>query len=169
MAEINNSAQRNSGNVRRRSTPIKIDMTPMVDLGFLLITFFMLTAVLTKPYVLPIERHSNEDDDPDHRKEINERNVMTLVLGKNNKVYWYIGMNDPQVEVTDFSAEGIRKTLLSKKASIKDLYVFIKPTEQSRYQNLVDILDEMDITDIKRYSLAEVTPEDNHLIAAIDQ
>jgi biopolymer transport protein ExbD len=165
MAEINGSAQRSSGGVRRRGSSIKIDMTPMVDLGFLLITFFMLTAVLTKPFVLPIEKYSDEDDGP--RKTIHEKNLMTLVLGENNKVYWFIGTADPKVAVTSFSVDGIRKILLSKKEEVKDLYVFIKASDQSRYQNLVDILDEMTIADIKRYSLMEVTPEDSQLIATL--
>jgi biopolymer transport protein ExbD len=168
MAEVNNSAQQSSGSVRRRGSSIKIDMTPMVDLGFLLITFFMLTAVLTKPSVLPIEKYSNEGDDIG-RKTIQEKKLMTLVLGENNKVYWFIGTTDPRVEVTDFSVDGIRKILLSKNAEVKDLYVFIKASEQSRYQNLVDILDEMTIADIKHYSLMDVSPEDNRLIATLGQ
>jgi biopolymer transport protein ExbD len=166
MAEINSSAQRSSGGVRRRSSSIRIDMTPMVDLGFLLITFFMLTTVLNNPVVLPIEKFSNEED-TGQRKTIQERNLMTLVLGEKNKIYWFIGTTNPKVQVTDFSVNGIRKIILSKKAGIKDLYVFIKASEQSRYQNLVDILDEMTIADIKRYSLLEVTNEETSLIASM--
>lgn len=169
MAEINGSAQRSSGDARRRSSSIKIDMTPMVDLGFLLITFFMLTAVLTKPSVLPIEKYADEEDDAVGRKTIQEKKLMTLVLGKNNKVYWFMGTTNPRVEVTNFSVNGIRKVLLTKKEEIKDLFVFIKASEQSRYQNLVDILDEMTIADIKRYSLMDATPEDNHLIAELKE
>jgi biopolymer transport protein ExbD len=169
MAEINSSAQRSSGNVRRKSSPIRIDMTPMVDLGFLLITFFMLTTVLNNPVVLPIEKYSDEENDTGHRKRIQEKNLMTLVLGEKNRVYWFIGTTDPKVEVTDFSVNGLRKILLSKKAEIKDLYVFIKASEQSRYQNLVDILDEMTIADIQHYSLLDVTPKENHLIASLKQ
>lgn len=163
MAEINNSAPRGDGSVRRKGSAIKIDMTPMVDLGFLLITFFMLTAVLTKPVVLPIEKFSDEEGGP--RKMLHEKNLLTLVLGEKNKVYWFIGTTNPRIEVTNFSVDGIRKILMAKKADLKDLFVFIKASDQSRYQNLVDILDEMTIADIKRYSLVEITPEEKSMIS----
>jgi biopolymer transport protein ExbD len=134
MAEINASSQRSSGKVGRKRSSLKIDMTPMVDLGFLLITFFMLTASLTKPQVLPIDKYSEDENDPSPRKSIYEKNLLTLMLGENNSVYWFIGTTDPKIEVTDYSVDGIRKILSSKKAEIKDMYVFIKASEKSRYQ-----------------------------------
>lgn len=170
MAELNtSSAARGKRSIRRQRSSLRIDMTPMVDLGFLLITFFMLTAMLIKPYVLPIEKYSDEDNVAGPRKSIQEKNLITILLGENNRVYWFVGATDPKIEVTNFSVNGIRKILLSKKAEIKDLYVFIKASKHSRYQNFIDILDEMKITEIKHYSLMDVTAEDEKLIEALKQ
>ena len=169
MAEINTSAPRGKRRVRRQRMSMRIDMTPMVDLAFILITFFMLTTVLTKPFVIPIEKFADDEKTPGQRKTIPEKNLITLVLGENNNVYWFTGMTDPKIEVTDFSVNGIRKILLSKKIENKDLYVFIKATEQSRYQNLIDILDEMAIAHISTYSLMDITPDDEKLVTALKQ
>jgi biopolymer transport protein ExbD len=169
MAEINTYPPRGKRRVRHQRLSMRIDMTPMVDLAFLLITFFMLTSVLTKPFVLPIEKYSDDGTSADQRKTIHEKNLITLVLGENNSIYWFAGASDPKIEVTDFSANGIRNILLAKKAEIKDLYVFIKATDQSRYQNLIDILDEMVITQIANYSVMDVTPDDEKLIDALKQ
>ena len=167
MAEINTSAPRGRRRIRRQRLSMRIDMTPMVDLAFLLITFFMLTTVLTKPFALPIEKYSDDDTDTGQRKTVHEKNLITFVLADNNDIYWFSGATEPKV--TDFSPDGIRKILLSKKAEIKDLYVFIKATDQSRYQNLIDMLDEMVIAQIKNYSIMDVTPDDEKLIEALKQ
>lgn len=168
MAEINTSVSRGKRRVRRQRLSMRIDMTPMVDLAFLLITFFMLTTALAKPFAMEIEKYA-DDDSPGQRKMILEKDLITLVLAEEDHIYWFAGVTDPKIHVTDFSSDGIRKILLSKKKDVKDLYVFIKATEQSRYKNLIDILDEMKITEIKNYSIMDVTPDDERLIAALKQ
>ncbi len=164
MAEITStSADNKKGKVRSRKASTRIDMTPMVDLAFLLLTFFMLTTTFMKSYVMEItmpEKVNRPIDPP----PINAKKVLTLILGEKNKVYWYTGETKPPLEVTDFSPTGVRKLLLNKNAAIKDLYVFIKPSPLSRYQNLIDILDEMDIASINRYAMVEITDEDNLLV-----
>lgn len=164
MAEITStSADNKKGKVRSRKASTRIDMTPMVDLAFLLLTFFMLTTTFMKPYVMKIAMPEElTDHTPQH--SINEKKVLTLVLGAKNKVYWYVGRTQPPLTVTDFSYSGVRKVLMEKNASIKGLYVFIKPSAQSRYQNMVDILDEISIAGIDRYSMIEATDEDNRLV-----
>ena len=89
---------------------------------------------------------------------------MTLVLGMENKVYWYLGITDPKVNVTNFSNDGIRKVLLRENAQIKDMVVLIKPADESKYKNVVDILDEMNISNISRYALVDITDVDKELI-----
>ena len=91
--------------------------------------------------------------------------MITLVLGEKDKIYWYQGVNDPEVNVTDYSANGIRKILLKKNAEIKNMYILIKPSAQSRYKNVVDIFDEIAITHMQRYALVKITPDDTQLIA----
>jgi biopolymer transport protein ExbD len=164
MSEISQSETvRKHHKVRGKKSSSRIDMTPMVDLAFLLLTFFMLTTTFTKPQTMEItipEKPKDETNAP----LVNERRVMTLILGEDDKIYWFIGISEPKVKRTDFSKNGIRPLLEQYKNQIKDLVVLIKPSEDSRYKNIVDILDEMNITSIARFALVEITPEDEELV-----
>jgi len=100
----------------------KVDFTPMVDLGFLLITFFMLTTSMNKPQTMEINMPVKDKiENPDDISKIKESQAMTLILGEKNRIFYYFGMTNPNVEVTNFSAKGIRKVLLeeSKKRNPK--------------------------------------------------
>jgi biopolymer transport protein ExbD len=164
MAEISNQGGgKKDGKVRSKKTSTRIDMTPMVDLAFLLLTFFVMTTTLNKPQTMEItmpEKPKNEDKPP----VVNEKRVLTLVLGQDDKIYWYLGITDPKLEVTDFSTNGVRDVLMKENAAIKEMVVLIKPSDESRYKNVVDILDEMNITNIGRYALVEITDVDKQLI-----
>ena len=163
MAEVSQDSGKKDGKVRSKKTSTRIDMTPMVDLAFLLLTFFVMTTTLNKPQTMEItmpEKPKEQDKPP----VVNEKRVLTLVLGGNNKVYWYLGITDPKVELSDFSNDGIRKVLLKKNAQIKEMVVLIKPSDESKYKNMVDILDEMNIGNIARYALVDITSIDKELI-----
>src|SRR5690348_17888292 len=111
MAEISQGGgggHKKGGKVRSKKSSTKIDMTPMVDLAFLLLTFFMLTTTFNKPQTMEITMPDKPKKD-DVVPEVNEKKVLTLVLGENDKVYWYKGITDPKLEVANFSADGIRK------------------------------------------------------------
>lgn len=153
-----------SGKTRSKKHSTHLDMTPMVDLAFLLLTFFVLTVTLTKSLALEI-RMPDKPNIITQQPEVTSERVLTLVLGENDKVYWYHGIINPTVEVTNFSPTGIRKVLLEKNAAIKNMVLLVKPSDKSRYQNVVDILDEIDITNIQNYYLVDETPEDQKLIA----
>lgn len=150
------------GKLNRKRSSLHIDMTPMVDLAFLLLTFFIMTTTLMKHHALEIEQPI-PDTSGNHR-DIRAERVLNLVLGKNNQVYWYMGLPGSETNTTDFSSSGVRKLLVQKQTEINDLYVFIKASDQSRYQNTIDMLDEMIITNIKTYSLLELEPEDRALL-----
>lgn len=164
MAEISESqGKEKGGKIRAKKMSTKIDMTPMVDLAFLLLTFFMLTTTFNKPVTMELilpEKPKDEKEKP----EVNEKKVLSLVLGKDDKIYWYIGITKPDVEVTDFSANGVRKILRQYQQTIDKLLVLIKPSDESRYKNVVDILDEMNISNVKRYALIDVDKHDLQLI-----
>jgi len=149
------------GKIRSKKTSTRIDMTPMVDLAFLLLTFFVMTTTLNKPQTMEITMPEENDEKP---PQVNERHVLTLVMGKDDKIFWYIGITDPEVKVTNFSNTGIRKLLLEKKRDIPKLIILIKSLDESKYKNMVDILDEMNITSIQRYAIVDVTPVDKELI-----
>jgi biopolymer transport protein ExbD len=167
MAEVSQGGggggHKKGGKVRAKKASTKIDMTPMVDLAFLLLTFFMLTTTFNKPQTMEItmpEKPKAEDKLP----EVNEKKVVTLILGANDKVYWYNGITDPEVKVTDFSPNGVRKVLLTQNSQIPGMIILIKPSEESRYKNMVDILDEMNITNMQRFALVKITQEDKDLV-----
>jgi biopolymer transport protein ExbD len=163
MAELQQSpGNRKISKVRRRRTSTRIDMTPMVDLAFLLLTFFVMTTTLNKQFIMAMQMPEKATDNP---MPIPERRALTLILGEKNKVYWYQGLTNPKVEVTDFSSDGIREILTEKKQQIKNMFVLIKATDHSKYQNMVDILDELAISNIENYAIVDMTPVDHDLIA----
>ena len=172
MAEIQQTAAGPAKGTRRRAKKMstKIDMTPMVDLAFLLLTFFMLTTTFAKPYVMKLAMpvKSNEGE----RDVVGEGAALTIILGKNHQVHYYFGLNTPQdktvpvpeLKTTNFAANGIRSVLLARHQQRPPLVVLIKPSADSKYQDLVDILDEMSITEQKKYSLVDITPDDKALL-----
>jgi biopolymer transport protein ExbD len=167
MAEISAPEQGNGGQrkLRSRKMSIKIDMTPMVDLGFLLITFFMLTTALVKPFSLKLAMPVK--DGPTGPTK--ESQSLTVILGEANKVYYYQGLaTDPttKVQVTDFSDKGLRAVLFNYKNKIGDPFtIVIKSTDQAKYGNMVDLLDELTITNNNRYGIVDISESDKKLIA----
>jgi biopolymer transport protein ExbD len=139
-------------------------MTPMVDLAFLLLTFFILTATFNKHRVMDLTMPDKTSTDS--FLPVNEKNVLNLVLAENNRIYWWMGLSPP-VEVTNYSKDGIRKILLEKSEADPKLIVLIKPKDESRYENMVDLLDELSITRVKRHAIVDVTEDDKVLISGI--
>jgi biopolymer transport protein ExbD len=165
MAEVDTGGK-GGGKTKKVST--KIDMTPMVDLAFLLITFFMLATTFSKPKTMEVNMPDKPKDKEEKPPELKESNAFTILLGENDKVYYYSGIKDPTVEITDFSPNGIRKKLFEKKVN-PDLVVIIKTAEKSKYKNLVDILDEMAITGTKRYAIVDFVKDDEDLMKKADE
>ncbi len=170
MAELNEKdSGKKGGKKKRKKASTRVDLTPMVDLGFLLVTFFMLTTTFSKPQTMeinmPVKPKGTEVTQED-QNAVKASKALTLLLSGEDKIYYYTGVGDLNnpVKKTDYSQEGIRKLLLELNGSIKDMVVLIKPTDDSTYKNVVDILDEMNITNIKRYALVDVAPIDLDLI-----
>jgi biopolymer transport protein ExbD len=163
MAEISASDQAANGKkARSKKMSVKIDMTPMVDLGFLLITFFMLTTSLLKPVTMQL----NMPEDSEITSPIKCSQSLNVVLDADNKIRYYQGTEcNPQVQTTDFSANGIRSVLFDYKNRIGNPFtVVIKSTDQAKYRNMIDLLDEMVITNNKRYAIVPLTAEDKKLM-----
>lgn len=169
MSEIDTSGGGHGGDgkVRGKKLSTKIDMTPMVDLGFLLITFFILATTLSKPSSMTLnvpDKTKTEETEP-----IKASNVMTIFLGKDNKAHYIFGKaatEDPEVKTVGYGYD-IRKAIQeeSRKVPADKFVVVIKPTKESTYRNMVDILDEMAITKIKRYALVdELTPDEKKIL-----
>jgi len=179
MAELNTGGGGGSKDkkVRSKKQNAGVDLTAMVDLAFLLITFFMLTTSMNKPQSMnlampdkDVEKEIEED-----KTKVDENRTMTILIGGDNKVKWYMGMvNSPLEGPTDqtYGKAGIRQVLLEKdKAALaysgkpdQGLIVIIRASEKATYRNLVDILDEMAISGIKSYALVDITPEDLQIL-----
>ncbi len=184
MQTADSGGKKKGGKVRSKKMSTRVDLTPMVDLGFLLITFFMLTTTLAKPQIMPVvmpEKDVKEED----LQATKESQVLTLLLGGDDKVYYYEGISDAKLDSTDYSAEGLRKVILTKKDRVKDqwgetekddlknpgqkkmiskLNVIIKPTKDSRYKNIVDAFDEMKITNVALYVLLDISEQEEEFI-----
>lgn len=166
MAELNQDSgkQGKGGKVRAKKNSGKVDLTAMVDLAFLLITFFMLTTTLNKPQAMDVAMpDKNVETDVNTDVDVDEHRSITLVLGSDDKLIWYQGDVKNPLQgptVIDYSAEGLRAVLLRMKQLVpqqaggKDIIVVIRPSEKSVTRNIIDALDEMKITDIKRYMIS---------------
>ena len=137
-------------------------MTPMVDLAFFLLTFFLLTTTFNKPKTMEVNMPDKVDDETQQTK-INEKDILNLVLAEDDKIFWWIGL-EPPVSETNYSNAGVRQIVLQHTQANPKMMVLIKPKDESRYENIVNILDEMDITDTKRYAIVEYTTDDTAII-----
>ena len=186
MAELNTDGGGGGkgGKVRSKKQNSKVDLTAMVDLAFLLITFFMLTTTLSKPQSMSLGLPDKNDKDENQDIKVDENRTMTLLLGADNKLIRYVGLLATPVEggaPKDFSygKDGIRKELIARnkmvleysaaKGKPKDgIIVIIKPSKKSTYKNVVDILDEMAIVkvgDNGSYAIVnDFTPEETKLL-----
>lgn len=173
------------GKVRSKKLSTRVDLTPMVDLAFLLITFFMLTTTLSKPQIMPVVMPEKKLEDLEEFQATKESQVITLMLGANDKVYYYEGITDPKLDSTDYSAEGLRKVILDKKDRVRQIFpdkekkdektgdtkkisqmnVIIKPTKDARYKNIVDAFDEMKICNVALYVLLDISKQEEEFIA----
>jgi biopolymer transport protein ExbD len=181
MAELNtgDGGGGKGGKVRSKKQNSKVDLTAMVDLAFLLITFFMLTTTLSKPQSMSLGLPDKDEDESKNKDvKVDENRTMTLLLGDNDKLVRYVGLFATPVAggaPKDFvyGKEGIRKELLERKKKVleytgdeeKGMIVIIKPSKKSNYKNLVDILDEMAIVDVPTYAIVnDFTPEETKLL-----
>jgi len=166
MAEMDTSSggghKKGPGVKKGKKLSTRVDLTPMVDLGFLLITFFIFTTSMSQPTALKLMLPKDADK-PEEQNKAKESGVITLLLGKDNTVFYYEGQLD-NFKSSNFS--GIRDILLDKKRRTpeKDLVVVLKASSESTYKNVVDILDEMSINVLKRYALVDISKQEEELV-----
>ena len=147
----------------------RVDMTPMVDLGFLLINFFIFTTTMstTSTMDLFMPKDTNKDEELNKAKE---SGALTIMMGKDNHLYYYEGKLAEDASnflSTSFDPDkGIRKIIIDKKKRTppEDLVIVLKPNEEATYKNTVDMLDEMTINNVKRFALVDISEVENQLI-----
>ncbi|WP_028787475.1 ExbD/TolR family protein [Terrimonas ferruginea] len=172
----------------------RVDMTPMVDLAFLLITFFIFTATMNNPTTMDLNM-PKDTDKKDELTKTKQSGALTLMLGKDNHIFYYEGELLPDgSNFKTASYSQVRDIIIKKKREVeasyvrdpaceaekqnagkpislckqKDFFVMIKPTDESSYKNAVDILDEMTINKVERYALVKVADTEMDLIKATE-
>jgi biopolymer transport protein ExbD len=146
---------------RRKLTPPRIDLTPMVDLGFLLITFFILTTTMTEKKVMEIYMPVNGTP-----SALPYTSALTIIPASRHRIQYYEGFFKEEVKETNY--KGIRDVIIAKQNMLKTLpgtfsaeahklHVIIKPHELSQYEDLVKVLDEMLICDVPYYTIDDIT------------
>jgi biopolymer transport protein ExbD len=139
---------------KKRRVSVRIDMTPMVDVAFLLLTFFMLTTTMNRPQTMEI----NLPPDSKVKVELAASNLLTLLVNEKGDMYYYIGMGTEPPTKIPFA--DLRKTLAQKVQDNPKLVTLIKIDRKGKYHMMVDIMDELNLANITRFSLAPMLPED---------
>ncbi|MEM7369101.1 MAG: biopolymer transporter ExbD [Bacteroidota bacterium] len=177
---------RRRSTLRTRKRPARIDMTAMVDVAFLLLTFFVLTAVMSDGQLMEVFSPPKCEGE-DCYKKIDHRKILTLILDENDQVQYYVGIEEPEVKTTDYDENGMRKIvgefIYGGSASLGkplcatvnneglgegrcwDPIIVLKAKNKSRYGNLVDALDELSILKTPKFTIAPFTVNDSLLLA----
>lgn len=172
MTNIENTAgpSRPRAGVRRAGKlNCRIDMTPMVDLGFLLISFFVITTELSKPTIMKLQMPANGTG-----TEIGESYAMTVIPAAGNRLYYYFGkwekaLQEGKIYSTGYSGENsLRNSIMEKQRALDNnpntpegrdgLMLLMKPTSGADYKNIVDVFDETAICLVKKYALLRISP-----------
>lgn len=169
MAELDTSRggrKKGPGVKKSKKLSTRVDLTPMVDLGFLLITFFIFTTTMSQPKALALKMPKDTKTDS---LLVKESTVITLLPGKGDQVYYYEGADPTRLKAANF--QSIRSVILDKKRRTDPRFfqVILKPTPDATYRNTVDMLDEMTIDGIHHYALVDVTPWEYQLIRTTEQ
>ncbi|TKC01020.1 ExbD/TolR family protein [Pedobacter cryophilus] len=165
MAELDTSGGggKKGGKIRTKKMSTRVDLTAMVDLAFLLITFFILTTTLSKPQAMDMFMPDKNDDNPEEQLDVKASRTMTVLLGSDNKIVWYMGvLGDNPPTVDNFGKNGIRSSFVDANKKVvagtgdpkKGLMVIIKSSDKSNYKNFVDILDEIKISSVPSYGIS---------------
>ncbi len=175
---------------------VRMDMTPMVDLAFLLLTFFILATSLSKPKALEII-YPKEVEDKDQKTKLQADLATTLLIGEEDEhLFYYSGEFKPDTTVlihVDFSKDGLRKVLIDKNKRINDRvnalkekletgevndttykvafseivndslapFVIVKTIPKSKYRNVVNAMDELNITNIRKRAIMDMAETEN--------
>ena len=162
MAEMDTSSggghKKGPGVKKGKKLSTRVDLTPMVDLGFLLITFFVFTTTMSQATAMNM---NEPKDDPNQQLKVKNSGAMTILLGKGNQVYYYFGQLEADKVSEEFKSSNfkeIRKLIADKKNStpLDDLMYIIKSDKSSTFRNAIDIIDEMSICAVPPGHYAEV-------------
>lgn len=180
MAEINTGIKPNTGSRRSKKLSTRVDLTPMVDLGFLLITFFVFTTSMKEPTGLPL--HMPDDTPVTTKLNIGESTALTVIPLSNGLVFYFHGSAEnarvnKAYGTTSFSFEhGIGNIIRTKQKELDnsprftrtDLVLLIKPSNQSSLNNFINAIDEVLLNDLKHYAITALDDKDKLLLKEAD-
>ena len=172
MAEMDTSSggghKKGPGVKKSKKQSTRVDLTPMVDLGFLLITFFVFTTTMSQATAMNM---NEPKDDPNTILKVKNSGAMTILLGKGRQVYYYFGQLEADKLSEEFKSTNfteIRKLIADKKNNtpIGDLMYIIKSDKESKFKDAIDILDEMTICTVPpgHYAEVDMNPTEQLLI-----
>jgi len=177
MAEVTTATTGNkSGGRRSKKLSTRVDLTPMVDLGFLLITFFIFTTTMSAAKATDLIMPS--DKDAKTPTNVGNSAALTVLPVSGNKVFYYHGEMTEALKTGAFGfttyavKDGIGQVIRDKQMAMdkmkpgfrKDLTLMIKPTELSNYHNVVDMLDEVAINQVPHYALMDITGDEKKVL-----
>lgn len=169
MAEVQTAVlSGKKGITKSKKLSTRVDLTPMVDLGFLLITFFIFTTTLSENKVMKLNLPKGESDGG---MTTAASKTISLLLCKDNKIEYYAGDDLATMQETNYSPSGIRNVILQQEQKVaaqfgyrQETVVLIKPMEDCTYGNVINTLDEMTINDVKRYILMDINKDEINYI-----
>jgi biopolymer transport protein ExbD len=141
-----------------RRVGIRIDMTPLVDIAFLLLTFFMLTTSMSRPQTMEINLPPE-----DVSVEVAESNLLTIFISQKGEIFWRMKLDAP--EKIEFG--GLRAFLRERLESNSKLITLVKVDREGKYSMMVNIIDELNLSSITRFSLAPMLDSDKELLAKV--
>jgi len=163
--EQSKGKEKHSGKKRKKRVGVRIDMTPMVDVAFLLLTFFMLTTTMNKPQTMEINLPPSEA-----KAEVAESNLLTLRVTDDFRLFWNIGTENPVTVDGSNKKErlvNLGKLLKERNKANPKLITLIKVDGKAKYIDMVDIMDELNINDVTRFSLAPMLDEDKRVLSTL--
>ena len=160
-AEVAESKSHTKGKKKKKRAGVHIDMTPMVDVAMLLLTFFMLTTVFNKPQTMEL----NLPPDDNVQVEVAASTLLTVRVEPNMAIYWSMG-NEPTV-LKKVTINELRPLLIERLRSIPKLITLVQIDRDAKYNDMVDIMDELNLANITKFSFAPMKDADKKLIAKV--
>jgi biopolymer transport protein ExbD len=160
-AEVAESKSHAKGKKKKKRAGVHIDMTPMVDVAMLLLTFFMLTTVFNKPQTMEL----NLPPEKDVTVEVAASTLLTVRVEPNMSIYWSMG-NEPTA-LKKIAFKELRPLLVERLRSNPKLITLVQIDREAKYNDMVDIMDELNLANITKFSFAPMKDADKKLIAKV--
>jgi biopolymer transport protein ExbD len=160
-ADVAESKSHSKGKKKKKRAGVRIDMTPMVDVAMLLLTFFMLTTVFNKPQTMEL----NLPPDETVKVEVAASTLLTIRVAPDMQIYWNMG-NEPTA-LKKITFKELRPLMIERLRGIPKLITLVQIDREAKYNDMVDIIDELNLANITRFSIAPLKDADKKLIARV--